>query len=388
MSRYHGYLKTAATALTNYSGESPLSHYLKSFFALRKQMGSRDRRMVAGLCYAFFRLGRYCSQLPVEDRLLLAAHLPGIWPADALLAIAVDWRELQAAGVHLPEPARDADQLFAKRQWLSKGMEIGKLAAAMLQQPALFLRLRPGGEKAAEQWLQQRGIPFARLGNSCLQLPNGAQLTGFELNNWAVVQDASSQQTGHLLLRWLQKHQLLLPGRVWDCCAASGGKSIMLLDQVPQVSLTVSDIRPSILHNLQQRFAAAGLPRPASALLDLEQEPALPWKKPFDLVLADVPCSGSGTWARTPEQRTFFKEELLQVFHEKQYRIAACAGRALPPGGLLFYITCSVFAMENEAVVERLCNNGAFVPLEQQMIDGTGLAADSMFVALLQKQSA
>ncbi len=387
MSRYHGYLKTAAAALTPYDGAMPLAHYLKAFFAQRKQMGSRDRRLVTSLCYASFRLSRYAAERTLEERVLLAAHLPGIWPPEALQAVATDWQQLQAQGVELPDASKHAPLLFAPAEWLSAGAAAHSLAAAMLQQPALFLRIRPGGQQAAVQWLQQHEIAFRSLGDDCLQLPNGTQLNGFALNKWAVVQDASSQQTGRLLLAWLQQHQLPIPATVWDCCAASGGKSIMLADHWPGLSLTVSDIRPSILHNLQLRFAEAGLAQPRSAVLDLAQQPALPWKHRFDMVLADVPCSGSGTWARTPEQAAFFSETQLHTFHEKQYRIAAQATKALKPGGLLVYITCSVFAAENEAVVQRLCDSAGLQLIEQLLIDGTAGSADCMFIALLQKQA-
>lgn len=387
MSRYHGYIKTAAAALTPYDGTMPLAHYLKAFFAHRKQMGSRDRRLVTSLCYGCFRLGRYAAERTLEERLLLAAHLPGIWPAEALQALATEWQLLQAQGVELPDASKHAPLLFAPAEWLSAGAAVPRLAAAMLQQPALFLRIRPGAQQATVQWLQQHEIAFRIFGDDCLQLPNGTQLTGFALNKWAVVQDASSQQTGRLLNSWIQKHQLPTPARVWDCCAASGGKSIMLADQWPGLSLTVSDIRPSILHNLQRRFAEAGLAQPPSAVINLAQQPTLPWKQPFDMVLADVPCSGSGTWARTPEQGAFFDERQLHAFHDKQYRIAAQASEALKHGGLLVYITCSVFAAENEAVVKKLTDSSNLEVLEDQLIDGTAKAADSMFIALLKKQA-
>lgn len=384
MSRFQGYLKTAAAALSHYDGAKPLAHYLKTLFAQRKQMGSRDRRLVTALCYAIFRLGRYAAERTLEERLLLAAHLPGIWPPEALQALATEWQQLRAQGVELPHISKHAHLLFAPAEWLSAGVAAHSLAAAMLQQPALFLRIRPGAQKTTVQWLQQHNIAFRSVGDNCLQLPNGTQLTGFPLNKWAVVQDASSQETGRVLQAWLQQHQLPIPAAVWDCCAASGGKSIMLADQWPGLSLTVSDIRPSILHNLRLRFAEAGLAQPQSAVLDLAQQPALPWKQRFDMVLADVPCSGSGTWARTPEQAAFFSETQLPTFHEKQYRIAAYTSKALKPGGLLVYITCSVFAAENEAVVKRLCGSAGLRLIEQRLIDGTANAADCMFIALLQ----
>src|SRR5690606_27157702 len=103
---------------------------------------------------------------------------------------------------------------------------------------------------------------------------------------------------------------------VWDCCAASGGKSILAKDILKNIQLTVSDIRKSILINLEKRFASAGIKAYTAKVADLtdpsfSHSPLAPSERfsragthhsAFDLIICDAPCSGSGTWARTPEQ--------------------------------------------------------------------------------------
>ena len=71
-------------------------------------------------------------------------------------------------------------------------------------------------------------------------------------------------------------------------------------------------------------------------------------KKPFDFVFADVPCSGSGTWGRTPEQLKYFKQEQLATYTELQGKIIENLIPALKLHGHLLFATCSVYKNENE----------------------------------------
>jgi 16S rRNA (cytosine967-C5)-methyltransferase len=109
---------------------------------------------------------------------------------------------------------------------------------------------------------------------------------------------------------------------LWDCCAASGGKSILAYDQFSSLKLTVSDVRASILSNLRKRFERAGIRHYASFVADITS-PRFQLNKTFDIVLCDVPCSGSGTWSRTPEQLSFFarsKSGSTRNFRKKSVR--------------------------------------------------------------------
>src|SRR5690606_38530006 len=152
--------------------------------------------------------------------------------------------------------------------------------------------------------------------------PNNSKMEdSFIINKEVVVQDLSSQRVGELLAA--NKSQIFNRQSkiaVWDCCAASGGKSILAKDILGNIALTVSDIRPSIMVNLKKRFREAGLGNYHSFIADATT--AAPGKK-FDLVIADVPCSGSGTWARTPERLLFFDES--QIAHYAQIQAAIVA---------------------------------------------------------------
>src|SRR6185503_19320229 len=133
-------------------------------------------------------------------------------------------------------------------------------------------------------------------------VPNSSKIDEIiELDSEAVIQDHNSQQTGRFI-----GSALATPPNdkfvVWDCCAGSGGKSIMVYDIDPNISLTVSDVRESILSNLKKRFQQAGIKNYQSFITDLaSNRPGIADLKP-EVIICDAPCTGSGTWSRTPEQ--------------------------------------------------------------------------------------
>jgi 16S rRNA (cytosine967-C5)-methyltransferase len=195
------------------------------------------------------------------------------------------------------------------------------------------------------------------------------------------VQDISSQSTG----------QYFLPGKEqeWlDCCSGAGGKSLLLKFIEPKINLSVSDTRETIVRNLKDRFKQYGMPAPATFIADARDKTALIKNfgtKKFDNIICDVPCTGSGTWARTPEQLYFSKEERITEYAERQKQIAANAIEFLKPDGRLIYITCSVFKAENEEVVDSLVQEKQVTILEKKLINGLSQKADCMFIAVLVK---
>jgi len=381
MTRWESYLVSAAKVINAYKGELPLHHFLKAFFKQHPQMGSRDRRWISQLVYHYFRLGWWKKDMEVSERLLLATFLCEQKPNDLLAQLQPAWNEQISAPVSEKltlSGAGDliADQLFPFTGELSAGIDANAFALSYLQQPHFFIRIRHNKQDKIQAILKQANVPFELHENrTTLALPNGTKIE--ELipdKSWYEVQDASSQQTG--LLFKPAKGQ-----RWWDCCAASGGKSILLKDQEPNVQLLVSDVRRSILENLQQRFAAAGVKNYEARVADLTN-PAFPGTMgnvKFDGIILDAPCSGSGTWGRTPESLSFFKKEEIQRYQDLQKRIADNVIHFVKPGGTLIYITCSVFKKENEDMVAFIEANSDLRKEEGGVIPGYGSGADTMF---------
>ncbi|RYF96656.1 MAG: Fmu (Sun) domain-containing protein, partial [Chitinophagaceae bacterium] len=232
------------------------------------------------------------------------------------------------------------------------------------------------------------GIDFTELKKNALALPAAARLDEvIELNKEAVVQDYSSQGVGDLLEQALVKLREQPGGarRVWDCCAASGGKSIMAYDIDNSIRLTVSDIRASILINLLKRLRQAGISNYQSFVADLT-EGSLQQVKPYDLIICDAPCTGSGTWGRTPEQLYFFEETAIQKYASLQQNILRTVIPTLRTDGYILYITCSVFKKENEDAVRYLEDNFPLELVSASLLKGYEMKADTMFAALLKKK--
>jgi 16S rRNA (cytosine967-C5)-methyltransferase len=103
--------------------------------------------------------------------------------------------------------------------------------------------------------------------------------------------------------------------------------------------------------------------------------------------VADVPCSGSGTWARTPEQISQFDERSIEDYSILQRKILSNLIPQLAPNGYLLYLTCSVFAQENEEKVNYLMQKHSLISVEKRMIKGYLHRADSMFAALFQRSA-
>src|SRR5690606_8918108 len=235
-----------------------------------------------------------------------------------------------------------------------------------LIQPDLFIRVPNNNKVVVEGELVEHGVAVAPVFGNAYRLENGSKLQNIKkIEGLYEVQDLSSQQS----LEGLS----LTPGeKWWVACAASGGKSLLLLDRCPLIDLLVSDIRRSVLRNLDERFDKAKIKTNyRKKVLDLTQDiDHLMNGETFDAILVDAPCSGSGTWGRTPEMLSQFDEERIQTFASLQRQIVDTVVRYLKPQGILVYITCSVFEAENEQLVRYLEDKHALVVEEGGIIKG------------------
>lgn len=148
------------------------------------------------------------------------------------------------------------------------------------------------------------------------------------------------------------------PQRIWDACAAPGGKTAVLARRHPNAELFATDISPRRLQSMQRRL---GIQLPQQKIRTLAANAAqLPAEEgSFDLILCDVPCSGTGTLARNPEIRHRLEFADLKRQSTRQREILNAAMRRLKPGGRLVYSTCSLEPEENEAVVQSVLAQSA-----------------------------
>ena len=105
----------------------------------------------------------------------------------------------------------------------------------------------------------------------------------------------------------------------------------------------------------------------------------------FDFIICDAPCTGSGTWSRTPEQLYFFHSEKIKEYQTLQKKIITNAITYLKQESYFLYITCSVFKAENEEVVEFIQNTFQLTLIKKELLKGYNKKADTMFAALFKK---
>lgn len=133
--------------------------------------------------------------------------------------------------------------------------------------------------------------------------------------------------------------------RVLDYCAGAGGKMLALAAHMKNKGLIAAyDVSQARLRQAERRAKRAGVT--IARFLNSSELDA--FKGGFDHVILDVPCSGTGTWRRTPEQRWHLTEQTLKSLLKTQENILEEGAQYVKEGGRLFYMTCSVFEEENE----------------------------------------
>ncbi len=274
------YLRSAAAIITAYNGDMPFAGFLKTHFAANKKFGSKDRRFISQICYSYFRTGNSMVGIDLELALKVSLYLcnnePGVWNDLFDQDWLKEWSESLTKRVEFVRnhiAYFNPSQLFPFASYLSNSIDAEQFSQSHLIQPDLFIRVRPGRLPNVLKAFTNAGIAYKTITESCFALSNGTKLEGIaELDKDYVVQDYSSQQTALMM----EAAKQLRKGKdasvdVWDCCAASGGKSILARDILGNMELTVSDIRKSIIQNLAQRFERAGIRKYQSLIADLSK---------------------------------------------------------------------------------------------------------------------
>ncbi len=141
--------------------------------------------------------------------------------------------------------------------------------------------------------------------------------------------------------------------RILDCCAAPGGKTLAIADHNPTAAITAVELHPHRARLLETRLLQNSLQPSAQIKIVTADAQHLPVTQQFDRVLADVPCSGTGTLSRNPEIKWRLTPNDLADLPRRQLTILRSALAQLAPGGRLLYSTCSLEKEENENVVEQ-----------------------------------
>lgn len=369
----------------------PLSAYLKHYFSLNKKHGSRDRKLITQLCFSYYRLGKSLDKIPVHERITVGMFLTVENIFYWKLLFEESWQNYTVKGlqernafIQSVYPAYVVENIFPEFSAFSEGIEHFDLSISMLKQPKVFIRIRPEKKAIVENKLHATGISYELLSEKAIALKENIHIENvLAINSTCVIQDLNSQNIESFLMNIHKDNSGNKPMRIWDCCAGSGGKSILAYDTIQNIKLTVSDIRPSIIINLKKRFFQAEITNYNSLIVDLDSDNSLKQlRQKFDLIICDAPCTGSGTWSRTPEQLYFFKKENVDKYVELQKRIIRKTIPFLEKNGHFLYITCSVFAKENEAISSLIEKEFSLKLIRKELLTGYHSKADTLYAAL------
>lgn len=383
----HALIKHRESILQEYDGSIPLAQFLKQYFRKFPVLGSRDRRLISSMLYSHFRASKalpkfenieteiaaelsLCEQDGNEHHRLLGEITALSENADLKKRI----KHLKDAGIEVNLKA-----LLVEKQEFSEGISQDEWLSSLLSRTSVFIRVSPHSMHEVDRKLKKAGIESEELENRILKFKQGRQLDQVLDAKSFRVQDYSSQKT-------INFFPDIQPKLVWDVCSGAGGKALLISERYPETDLIVSDVRKSILQNLATRFELYGREVPVQQIIDLTNlaegfDPLAGQKA--ELIVCDVPCSGSGTWGRTPEDSYFFDESSMIDFNQKQLKIASTAAKYISRGGYFIYITCSVFKSENEDVVAKLITESGLKLETQALINGIKYQADTLFIAVL-----
>jgi 16S rRNA (cytosine967-C5)-methyltransferase len=144
--------------------------------------------------------------------------------------------------------------------------------------------------------------------------------------------------------------------RILDTCTAPGGKLAILAERNPDAAITAVDVSRKRLDAMRRSFSDERV------RFEVQDATAMRTQPEYDLILCDVPCTGTGTIGRNPEIRFRVNEEEIARQHERQVRILQRGLTGLAPGGRLLYSTCSLEPEENEAVIAE-CGEGSGIEI-------------------------
>lgn len=359
------------TLITTYDGNLPFHYFFKKYCKFNTALGSKDRRILREMIYSIYRLGHAWKDKSPEELFLL----PNTDAADELL---------KAFYAELEQPENDVTFEYPFSNFLIKDLQTDEYYKSLQVQPLVWVRVN-----------QTNSLKFKEKYSSEILVEENIndKFIAFGLKNTTVIQpDLFPIEVQDLSSQIVSSKIVVKDGmKVWDCCSGAGGKSLFISEMYKSAKLFVSDVRPTILENLKTRFKQNRLPVPKIATSDLNKKPEkinfsgeIIGRDSFDVIIADVPCSGSGTWGREPENLTYFKPETIDEMAVRQINIVKSTLRFLKHGGKLYYITCSVFEKENYGVLKELEDSGLVKIISVEMVYGYGKKADNLFIAELQ----
>jgi len=353
-------------------GGPPADAIFAEAMRARRYAGSKDRRAIRNLVYDAIRGIRSAPASGRAAMLVLA-------DADPDLAALFDGTAYGPAAIAVDEPRAEAG-LASKALIKLFDPLVGKgEGQAMLARAPLDLRanqLRSSRDELASIFPDGKAIDGLadgwRLPGETAAVQHSAYTEGqFE------VQDAASQLAA-VALAAKGNH------RIVDLCAGAGGKTLAIASATnDEVAILACDTNRARLQQLPPRANRAGATRIETLLLNPGQEPAMLAEHmgKADRVIVDAPCSGSGTWRRSPELRWRLTPARLDRHLADQAKLIDLGADLVAPGGKLLYAVCSIIAREGRGQVDDfLTRHPGWTADESYLPTGIGRAAGPGFL--------
>lgn len=299
---------------------------------------------------------------------------------------------------HAPEPLTQDEQIWHGSQcdsvdievirdvpnWLqpelnrSLGSDFGAVCNALKSRAPVFVRVNLSRISLADaqKFLADEDIigRAHSLANSALEIVENARRVSLSKpyqDGLIELQDAASQAVIQAAVPDIQV------GNVLDYCAGGGGKTLALADRFPGAEIYAHDAAPGRMADLPDRARRAGASVTEIATSEADA------RGPFDLVLCDVPCSGSGAWRRAVEGKWSLTEEKLAALQNTQAEILARTAKLVRPGGYLAYITCSLLKCENTEQVQKFTAETSSFSIAKERQFSPLQGGDGFYVAIL-----
>jgi 16S rRNA (cytosine967-C5)-methyltransferase len=374
--------------IEDFSFEEPLAIYLKKYFRRHPKMGARDRRDTREWAYNYFRIGKNLADENFEIRLAVACFLCSQRLSNELQYLIDRYLQFNANDIErdIAEkliivrkkfPAFSTKLIFQMYELLSPEIDSEKWALSFLEKPRVWIRIRNSFRNKIIDELKGKAISFLEDDDSFILSFDPAvplEKTESFSRGFFEIQDKSSQCTKQFFNPKQGDHW-------WDACAGSGGKSLLLIEECPEIKIYATDVRSSILENYSARVEKTGFKAFRTQVIDLTKS-SLITGEGFQGIIADVPCSGSGTWSRSPEWLNRNIEGRVENFFVPlQRKIISSVIPLLEKGSPLIYITCSVFEKENEENIHFFLEHFPLKLEKSTYLKGYESRSDTLFIA-------
>lgn len=391
--REESLIRKVKLLIESYSFAQPFSNYLREHFRKHPEMGARDRRETREWSFNLLRIGKNLPDLSFEKRLCAACFLCSNIMSPALSYLIKTFSEFRDTDIEKPLEAKiemvmekyssfTIENIFPMHDSLSSQIKRKEWFLSFLKKPGVWIRIRKKYREEVIKEFSEKNISFKTDEDPLIlsfQPDVALEKTVAYQNGYFEVQDKYSQLTSQFFRPNLNEYW-------WDACAGAGGKSLLLKEEAPDIRIFATDIRESILKTYVERMRKSGYQSPEIKVLDLTKSFINSYDQKFDGIIADVPCSGSGTWSRSPEWlQKDLKERLTEHYIPLQRSIVSAVLPTLKAGFPFIFITCSVFKKENEENIEYFINNLPLRVEKTAYLDGYESGGDTLFIARLTK---